>query len=102
MVAGVGQVVTMNAYGELSMSMEALLRLPQRGFRIQATIGKHQHLVADILLEPIIAQADAARESRTRTGSVIAGMRSRYESLCEHWARDDREERQRCDYGLHF
>jgi len=61
------------------------------------------NLVAEILLEPIMAEAAAACESRAvLIDSVIAGMRSRYDCLREHGARGEREKRQSCDYGLHF
>jgi hypothetical protein len=55
------------------------------------------------LLEPIVAEAAAASESWTvRIDPVVARLRSLDDSLREHRARGEREERQSCDNGLHF
>jgi hypothetical protein len=55
----------------------------------------------EFLLEPIMAETAAARESRTvRIDPVVA--RSLYDSLREHGARSEGEERQSCDDAFHF
>jgi hypothetical protein len=55
------------------------------------------------LLEPIMTEAATACESWTvRIDPVVARLRSLDDSLREHWARGEPEERQSCDNGLHF
>jgi hypothetical protein len=66
----------------------------------------------ECLLEPIVADAAAARESRAvRIDPVVAGnisrlrnvrARAEHRAQGEHWATGEREQRQSCDNGFHF